>query len=103
MSKAIIKGKLYDTETAVLIGNESYSYPSDFHYYDENLYRKKSGEFFLVGEGGPLSKYKVQTGQGSWSGSSDVFTPLSDTEACEWIERNCSVETYIDLFGEPEE
>ena len=103
MAKAIINGKKYDTETAMFIGNESYSNSSDYHYYDEDLYRKKTGEFFLVGEGGPLSKYRIQTAQNSWSGTVDMFTPLSEEEARRWIERNCSAETYIELFGEPEE
>ncbi len=101
--KKVIDGKMYNTETAEEIGYESYSYPNDFNYYEDTLYRKKTGEFFLVGSGGPLSKYRVQTAQNSWSGSKEVFTPLSEEEARGWVERNCSAEEYIELFGEPEE
>ena len=46
--KKIINGKLYDTDTAkevfaISCGNG----PSDFHYYAEQLYRKRTGEYFL--------------------------------------------------------
>lgn len=100
--KAVVNGKTYNTSTAYYIGNESYSNRGNFHYYDENLYRKESGEFFLHGEGGALSKYRIQVDTNSWSGSSK-FIPLPDDEAKEWVERNCSTEEYIWLFGEPEE
>jgi len=54
--KKIINGKRYDTETAQLIGSASYSNRTDFRFWSEELYRKKTGEFFLYGEGGPASK-----------------------------------------------
>ncbi len=47
--KKIINGKRYDTETAKLIGSDGYSNPSDFNYWSEDLYQKKTGEFFLYG------------------------------------------------------
>ena len=61
--KKIINGKKYDTETATKIGEYSNGYStSDFHYIDETLYRKKTGEFFLYGEGGPMTRYSHACG-----------------------------------------
>lgn len=39
--KQIINGKLYNTETASYIGSNR----SDFHYFEEELYRKKQRNF----------------------------------------------------------
>ena len=100
--KRIIKGKLYSTETATCIGSYENSNPRDFHYLREELYRKNNGEFFLCGEGGPLSMYSVQTDTNSWS-SGEKISPLTVEEAKEWGEVHLSAEAYIELFGEPEE
>lgn len=94
--KKIVNGKMYNTETATFIGDEWYDCFNDFNRHYEELYIKKTGEFFLVGNGGPCSKYA------EW-GDRNAFIPLSEGEAMNWIERNCSAETYIKYFGEPEE
>ena len=49
--KKIIKGKVYDTDTA----RELASWANggnwrDFSHLEETLYRKKTGEYFLHGE-----------------------------------------------------
>ena len=100
--RKIINGRKYDTETARKIAADSALGPSDFRYYDEALYQKKTGEFFLAGEGGPMTKYGEDVG-GNMRGSGRKIIPLSDEEAREWVERVCSFDTYCELFGEPEE
>ena len=46
--KKIINSKKYDTKTAKEIGIYCASLSvSDFGYFEETLYRKKTGEFFL--------------------------------------------------------
>ena len=100
--KKIINGKKYDTETAEYIGTDSYEYPGNFHHYEDELYRKKTGEFFIAGSGGPLSKYAISVGVNEWEGSSAI-KPLTLEEAKAWVEKNCDADTYIELFGEPEE
>ena len=48
--KKIINKKLYDTSTATCIAE--YSGParvSDFSFYRETLYRKRTGEYFIHG------------------------------------------------------
>lgn len=51
--KKIIKGRLYNTETAKYVANYSWGGPSDFHHVDEDLYRKQTGEFFSTARAGP--------------------------------------------------
>lgn len=95
--KKVIRGRLYDTDTAKMIGNDSYSDSGDFDYWDETLYRKKTGEFFLDGEGGPRSKYAVCIGQNQWSGGEKII-PLSFEEAKEWTEEHLDADTYMKYF-----
>lgn len=100
--KQIINGKLYNTETAKLIGGQGNGLGwNDFRNIDEDLYQKKTGEFFLAGEGGALTKYAEVTEHGSCAGSG-IF-PLTEDEARKWVEKYLDVDTYIELFGEPEE
>ena len=96
--KKIIGGKKYDTETAEMMGEDSFSNRTDFHHWSEELYRKRTGEFFLYGEGGPLSKYRVQVEMNSWSGGEKI-TPLTYQEAQKWAEEHLSGETYEEIFG----
>jgi hypothetical protein len=71
----------------------------DFHQFEETLYLSKNGACFLVGAGGPLSKYAKSTGQNSWSGSVDNFTPLSRAQALQWCEAHevstATIEQYF--------
>lgn len=100
--KKVIDNRLYNTDTAEEI--ESYESPyfsSDFHYYEETLYRKRTGEFFLYGSGNGLSPYSKSYCDG-W-GPGEGILPLSLDEAKAWVERHMSAEDYILLFGEPEE
>ena len=45
--KRIIKGKIYDTDTAKLRGAYSVHQPNDIMFMAERLYQKEDGEFFL--------------------------------------------------------
>ena len=101
--KKIISGKLYDTTTAERVGSwdNGCSY-SDFGYCGEDLYRKRTGEFFLRGEGGPMSKYSVSRGDNEWSGGAKII-PLSYQAAQKWAEDRLNAEQYEAIFGEVEE
>jgi hypothetical protein len=100
--KRIINGKKYDTDTAKWIADASYSYAGDFNHYEEALYQKKNGEFFLAGSGGPASKYSHSSGLNCWSGGSDII-PLELDEAQLWCETNMTVGEYESVFGKIEE
>ena len=100
--KKVIDGALYDTDTAKLLGKDSYSNSRDFQHWKEALYRTKSGKYFLHGEGGAMTKYAVCVGQNEWSGGEKII-PLDLDSAQKWAEEHLDGDEYIKAFGEPEE
>lgn len=100
--KKVIKAKLYNTETAVRVGAwDNGRYTNDFEYCSEDLYRKKSGEFFLHGEGGALSLYASRCGDGT--GYGETIIPMTYSEAQAWAEKRLIGEEYEAIFGEVQE
>lgn len=97
--KKIINGKLYDTSTAHLVGEWDNQRHGSFDYVAESLYRKRTGEFFLHGEGGARSRYATQCGYGSW-GSGEAIIPLSWDAARQWAEDHLDADEYQAAFGE---
>ena len=83
--KKIIKGKVYDTETAKKVG---YDNDQPTGNWEEYLYQKKTGEFF------------VQHWD-AWNGGS--IQPISYSDAQEWLEKHGSAEQYEAVFGMPSE
>ena len=100
--KKIIQGVLCDTSTAKHLGSASYLGSRDFAHWSEELYRTKSGKYFLYGEGGPASRYAVTIGQNEWSGGEKIQL-LSRETAMEWAEEHLDGDEYIATFGDPEE
>lgn len=100
--KKIINNKVYDTDTARELGMDSYSNPSDFNYWHEALYQKRTGEFFLYGEGGPMSRYARSIDQNCWSGGEKIM-PLSAANARQWAEEHLDADDYEAIFGLPDE
>ena len=98
--KKIINGKVYDTETAKEVGSwcNAGSW-RDFNHMEETLYKKKTGEFFIYGEGGPMTKYAQSIGQNEWSGGERIM-PMSFSEAQKWAEDHLDGEEYEAIFGE---
>ena len=99
--KQIIRGKLYNTETAAKLG--SFGKGMGFSHYSETLYVKKTGEFFIYGEGGPRSKYAESIDDNTWSGGSRITPLASEEEARDWAEDHLDVDQYIEIFGQVEE
>lgn len=100
--KKIINGKLYDTDTAECLAADHYGQSNDFSFWREELHRKKNGEYFLYGEGGPKSKYAKSTGR-NWVVGSENISPFTEEQAREWAEEHCDGDKYIEIFGEVEE
>jgi len=101
--KQVISGFIYDTDKAEEVWTASYSNPSDFKHWSETLYRTKKGAFFLAGGGGPMSRWRKDTGDG-YSGSTGII-PLAEAEALDWCESNGAdadliAETFSELAGE---
>lgn len=105
--KKIIKNKAYDTDTAQELGSwnnvsTEVDSISDFGYCKETLFKKRTGEYFLYGEGGARSKYAESAGQNSWTGGAMII-PLDFEHAQEWAETHLEADEYIKVFGEPTE
>lgn len=99
--KKVINGKLYNTESAEMVGHDSANW-GNFSFWAESLYKKRTGEFFLYGEGGPMSRYARSCGNNSVSGGESI-KPLSEAEAREWAEEHLDGDEYIEIFGDVEE
>ena len=97
----IINGKRYDTKTATLKGKFSCGSKSSFHYWEENLYQKKTGEWFLYGVGSALSKYSDCSDGRSWG--IEKIMPYTEDEAKEWAEKYMLADKYEELFSKVEE
>jgi len=96
--KKVIKGKVYDTEKAEKVGEYWNGIPSnDFRYCYEVLYKKKTGELFLYGTGGAMSRYHCTNGD-NWSGDERII-PLSYKAAQQWAEANLDGDEYEKIFG----
>lgn len=100
--KKIINNKRYDTETAEYLANASYGNYGDFSHWEEDLYRKRTGEYFLYGAGGAMTKYAESCGQNEWSGGEKII-PLSVEAAQSWAEKHLDGDEYERIFGEVED
>lgn len=98
----VINGKRYDTDRAKMLAERTYSDPGDFRYLREVLYVKRTGEFFLFGEGGPMSKYREWINDHSWTGG-EAIKPMTEQEARAWAEQYLDGDEYEKIFGEVEE
>ena len=69
------KRHTYDTETANLLGQKSFSYYGDPAGYEEQLFQTKAGLYFIYGQGGTTSPYA----------EGEDITPLSEAKAQAWL------------------
>ena len=85
----IIKGKRYNTESAVHLANwDNGLGNNDLNYCRGELYRTRSGNYFLYGTSGRVG--------------ADI-EPLSFDEAKEWAEQHLDGDEYEVIFGIIEE
>jgi len=96
--KKIIEGKLYDTETAELVGSyDSGGSCRDFQHFEESLYKTPKGSYFVAGSGGPMTGYSRAVGQNEWTGGEDIRA-LSRSEAFEWAESHLDADEVQEEF-----
>ena len=95
----VIRGKRYNTETAKLVGTLEANEPENSDFWEkEELYQKRSGEFFLIGQGGAQTQYA----RFSMSGESKPgieLRPIEPEEASDWAEEHLTADEYETLFG----
>lgn len=100
--KKIINGKMYNTETAKCLARYDNNLPvDDFCHCAEDLYIKKTGEYFLHGYGGARSEYGMRRGDYICWG--DTIIPMTESEAKQWAEEHIDADHYGIIFGTPEE
>lgn len=98
----IIKGRKYNTDTAQKVCSYDNGLPSgDFDAFCEQLYVKRTGEFFLYGYGGARTGYAEADGN-MWT-SGERIIPLSEADAKAFAEEHASPEVYEQYFGEVSE
>lgn len=69
-----IDRKIYDTDKAQLISRKASGCYGDAGGYEEMLYQKKTGEYFMFGQGGSASPYPEAR-----------IVPLTLDEARDWL------------------
>lgn len=97
--RKVVNRRLYDTEKSREVGSWSNEYPvNDFHFCMETLHRKRTGEYFLHGEGGAMSRYAESCGQNMWRGG-EAIIPLDYEAARVWAEEHLDADEYDAEFG----
>lgn len=96
--KRVINGKLYNTDTAVDLAVYEANATDSLNYYSERLYRKRTGEYFIHGEGGARTRYAASDGDG-WSRGGEAIFPLSVDEARAWAEEHLPGDEFERIFG----
>lgn len=97
ISRKIINGKLYDTETAEFVGSYSNGLGvGNFRNSSEELYKTKKGRWFLCGEGGAMSAWSESYGDSQGPGENIIA--LTEDEAKEWLEEHSDADTYEQHF-----
>ena len=99
--KAIIGGKRYDTETAQYICDLSPRgfYTGDFRHEETALYRTPRGNWFLAGEGGPMSRWARPEGLNGYSSGAGVRA-LDPDEARAMLEQHGETEAIERYFAD---
>ena len=100
--KKIISGRKYDTDTASALASYSSGAATDLYYYEETLYIKKTGEYFLHGHGGPASVYGSFSESGNKIGG-NLIIPFTEADAKAWAEKHTSADDYCKIFGDVKE
>ena len=97
--KKIINNKLYDTATAKKLAEWDENGTDSRNYISESLYRKKTGEFFVFGDGGSNTKY-ARIGRLKVFEPGSAILPMSLEQAKEWALARLPKNEYDDIFGD---
>ena len=96
--RKIINGRLYDTNTAKQLTSWTGGRPGDTSFYNEELYIKRNGEYFLHGNGGPSSPYHESPELNSWVAGEDIH-PIPLEEAKKVANEHLDVDEFQKVFG----
>ncbi len=94
--KRVINGAVYNTESAIYIGiYNSRKELDDMRRFTEELYRTRSGKFFLLLSGARNPQYHTKRNE-------PKIVSLAFEEAQNWVKEKLSPEQFQTLFGLPE-
>ena len=100
--KRVLEGRRFDTHAPQTIEvAERYSDvgKSDYRWWHEQLYRTGRGHWFLVGEGGPLTRWARRLDDGTSTGGRKLV-PITTTDAQRWLEQHDEVGIIELYFGD---
>ena len=98
--KKVIDGKIYNTETAELLHEwNNGMYGNDLRRCEESLYRTQRGAYFIVGEGGAMSKYARSCGSNTTCGG-DGMEVVSEAHAMDWLETHDGSDILSEKFAD---
>lgn len=83
-----IRGKRYDTDTSKILAYWESGDTRVATWYEETLYQKRGGEYFLLGNGYSASPYADRT-----------IKPLTLDEAKEWGRAKLSQDDFDEIFN----
>lgn len=91
-----IRNKLYNTDTAKMIGKWKINDKGkeDSQFAQETLFRKKTGEYFLLCEGGVDSVHSSRDKEGRKI-NGEFIQLISYDEAKQWMEKHLDLEKLI--------
>ena len=95
--KRIIDGKRYNTETAQEVATSWNGYArNDFNFCEETLYRTPRGNWFIYGNGGPMSPYNRSVGD--LTAGDERIVPVDAERARSWLENADEAEALEKWF-----
>lgn len=97
--KKRINNRLYNTDTAKRCGTHESTGSCELAASEETLYVKRNGEYFLYGQGGPMTTYATTDETGDYGYGEDI-RPLNTSAARAWAAAYLSAEANQSLFGE---
>ena len=95
--KKVINGRMYDTDTAELLGRVTIGEPRNWDFKEECLYRKKNGEYFFRFDGEVFSDSLAHIYPHMFG---ERIVPTIEKWAKRWAEENLDGDKYVELFGE---
>lgn len=97
--RKIISGARYDTDAAKKIAHwESDQDYTSLTHCTEELYRTKSGKWFIYGTGNAATVYAIRRRDG-WTVPGEQIVPLSEEVAQKWVLEHLGEEQCDAIFG----
>ncbi len=98
--KKIVGGRVYNTETADLVGTYNSGHPAgDFSKEITSLYKTKKGGWFLSGHGGALSRWGQQVPGDRARINGAGLEVLTEREAMAWAEEHLESDEVEEAFA----